>query len=448
MSKNISTLIAAISAIGSKIFGQKDDGTPGWIDGDTLVVGSGKVGGQSVIGGTGTTDSLTLQSTSGVGAIGANVKIKVGNNGGTQALTVRNDGNVGILSTYPIYTLHLEKAGPSFGMWSKDSGYNPNNMYFWKTDPSGNHLDGSQTIAQFLATAKNTGEAQSTAAAITMAQDSSSATGVAGSLGFRTSNGATTGTTQRMSIASNGDIATGPGKFTISLPNDVLFPYSATQNITDPSKGGEYTFWTANFNQFVNLTGNEVGTQFYQGLQGNVDISETTDYTFAPGSEATAVNGFTNYRGSHVFPWAVGFWADTFNYGTGSITIANGYNSVVGADGPGSVTNAIGFSSSFAVRNGGSIENITGYRIVDPPTVNGTVYGFDSNISSGTNRYNIYSRGTAPNYFAGPIINAQKTPSSASDTGVAGTIAADANYIYICCATNTWKRVAVATWDD
>lgn len=38
------------------------------------------------------------------------------------------------------------------------------------------------------------------------------------------------------------------------------------------------------------------------------------------------------------------------------------------------------------------------------------------------------------------------TPSSASDTGVTGTISWDADYIYICIATNTWKRVAIATW--
>lgn len=37
-------------------------------------------------------------------------------------------------------------------------------------------------------------------------------------------------------------------------------------------------------------------------------------------------------------------------------------------------------------------------------------------------------------------------PSSASDTGTAGDIAWDSNYIYICTATDTWKRVAIATW--
>ena len=37
-------------------------------------------------------------------------------------------------------------------------------------------------------------------------------------------------------------------------------------------------------------------------------------------------------------------------------------------------------------------------------------------------------------------------PATASSVGTAGTIAWDASYIYICVATNTWKRVAIATW--
>jgi len=37
-------------------------------------------------------------------------------------------------------------------------------------------------------------------------------------------------------------------------------------------------------------------------------------------------------------------------------------------------------------------------------------------------------------------------PASASATGVLGQWAADASYIYICTAANTWKRAAIATW--
>jgi hypothetical protein len=38
------------------------------------------------------------------------------------------------------------------------------------------------------------------------------------------------------------------------------------------------------------------------------------------------------------------------------------------------------------------------------------------------------------------------TPASAAATGTAGQIRWDADYIYVCTATNTWKRVAISTW--
>jgi hypothetical protein len=41
---------------------------------------------------------------------------------------------------------------------------------------------------------------------------------------------------------------------------------------------------------------------------------------------------------------------------------------------------------------------------------------------------------------------ATSTPASASATGTAGTIAWDTGYIYVCTATDTWERVAIATW--
>jgi hypothetical protein len=46
----------------------------------------------------------------------------------------------------------------------------------------------------------------------------------------------------------------------------------------------------------------------------------------------------------------------------------------------------------------------------------------------------------------GVMIGPAKTPASATATGITGQIAWDADYIYICTAINTWKRVAIATW--
>ena len=38
------------------------------------------------------------------------------------------------------------------------------------------------------------------------------------------------------------------------------------------------------------------------------------------------------------------------------------------------------------------------------------------------------------------------TPASATATGITGTINWDSSYIYICIATNTWKRTSIASW--
>jgi len=43
-------------------------------------------------------------------------------------------------------------------------------------------------------------------------------------------------------------------------------------------------------------------------------------------------------------------------------------------------------------------------------------------------------------------LRSSNTPSSASDFGHQGEIRWDANYIYICVATDTWKRVALSSW--
>ena len=44
------------------------------------------------------------------------------------------------------------------------------------------------------------------------------------------------------------------------------------------------------------------------------------------------------------------------------------------------------------------------------------------------------------------IIRNDVTPSSASDFGMKGEIRWDSNYIYVCVATDTWKRVAISSW--
>lgn len=67
-------------------------------------------------------------------------------------------------------------------------------------------------------------------------------------------------------------------------------------------------------------------------------------------------------------------------------------------------------------------------------------------VTDATTRQTISSSGQVT--FAGNnlIIATAKTPSSASDTGTTGMVCWDSGFVYVCTATNTWKRVAIATW--
>ncbi len=59
---------------------------------------------------------------------------------------------------------------------------------------------------------------------------------------------------------------------------------------------------------------------------------------------------------------------------------------------------------------------------------------------------NINIKSTSGTRFFGPVIIPTHTPASASDAGTTGQITWDADYIYVCTATNTWKRAALTTW--
>jgi hypothetical protein len=44
------------------------------------------------------------------------------------------------------------------------------------------------------------------------------------------------------------------------------------------------------------------------------------------------------------------------------------------------------------------------------------------------------------------VLGAGQAPATSTSAGVAGQVAYDANYVYVCVATNTWKRTALSTW--
>ena len=102
----------------------------------------------------------------------------------------------------------------------------------------------------------------------------------------------------------------------------------------------------------------------------------------------------------------------------------------------------------------GPIINCSAFAVPQPEVETGTTwtnyYGLyvqGGTVGSGTitNRWGVYVQ-SDPSYFGGGIEAPLTTPASSSATGTAGQIEWDANYIYVCTATNTWKRAALASF--
>ncbi|SFJ15599.1 hypothetical protein [Planctomicrobium piriforme] len=78
-----------------------------------------------------------------------------------------------------------------------------------------------------------------------------------------------------------------------------------------------------------------------------------------------------------------------------------------------------------------------------------TTGSYPVSLMSGNSKTGILTTSpTAPLDVNGDSIRIRtaKTPSSATDTGNAGDVCWDSSYVYICVATNTWKRAALSTW--
>ena len=99
------------------------------------------------------------------------------------------------------------------------------------------------------------------------------------------------------------------------------------------------------------------------------------------------------------------------------------------AFGSNSISTTGNITSSNIITSGTS-GNITGVNIIFAQTVSAT-----GNIAG--------ANATVNNMTVNTILSSPLQTKASTDTGTAGQICWDANYIYVCTATNTWKRVAL-----
>lgn len=235
----------------------------------------------------------------------------------------------------------------------------------------------------------------------------------------------------------------------ISSPNDVEF---TTDKFAGNDSNTQFTLGssiTANSYAFVLLNGiAQVPTNDY-GISGT-----TLTFTTAPTSTdeilVISINSadnlttttFTGNGSNTQFTLTdPSTTAKTFVYlnGQAQVPIADYY-----------VTNkTLTFISPPA--NGDNIVVRTFFYRIDAAGTNTFVQFNDSGFSSAspgftfdktTNNVSVSNTLSVANFR----MTASNPPATAVATGTAGTIAWDSEYIYVCVATNTWKRVAIATW--
>ncbi len=203
--------------------------------------------------------------------------------------------------------------------------------------------------------------------------------------------------------------------------------YSLNANTT-----GNYNTANGTYSLNANTTGN------YNTANGTYSLNANTTGNYNTANGTYSLNANTTGYGNI----AIGY-ASLFSNTTGYNNIAQGMYAGRYISG-GSVANQTSNNSlyfgynSMALANGDTNEIVFGANAVGNGS-NSVTLGNDL-ITKTILKGNVDINGDAIR------LRTAQTPASATAAGDTGMICWDANYIYVCVATNTWKRSAIATW--
>jgi len=218
--------------------------------------------------------------------------------------------------------------------------------------------------------------------------------------------------------------------------------YSLLSNTT-----GSRNAATGYYSLRANTTGSRNAATGYYSLRAN-----TTGYNNTANGDHSL---YANTTGS--WNTASGYYSLLCNT-TGYYNTANGYYSLL-CNTTGYYNTANGYQAGRYIADGTTANETGTYntssvltqKLLADGDTNETVIG-NGAVGAGSNTVTLGNDDITDTYLkgdvsvSGDLITTTKTPASASATGTAGTIAYDADYIYVCTATNTWKRIAIATW--
>ncbi len=255
----------------------------------------GVSGGQTAIGGTGITDVLSLKGTTGNGTLTSPaIQALVGNNGGTTALTILNNGNVGIVTTSPSATLDVQNGtnhfrvggtvssdmdllvgsngggtlsvgGPSNGTARTQISSTYWNYFYTETNPriqvSRDEMGSGQAGIAFNYTAVDTVAKNGSGIGSPASQ----------ALGLFTSNG--TALMERMRIDNNGNVGIGTTSPNSSLHNNGSFALPIVSKIAN------YTLTSSDHTVIASGAGTTITLPTAVNIQGRIYVIKRNDST-------------------------------------------------------------------------------------------------------------------------------------------------------------------------
>lgn len=250
----------------------------------------------------------------------------------------------------------------------------------------------------------------------------------------------------KSNTTGNENVAIGNGSLdtnTTGNYNLAIWPICLKSNTT-----GTLNVWIGGAALYYNTAGNN-----------NVAIGEEVLAYDDWGDGNVGIGGGSLSQTSWDYNVSLGYLSGLFNT-TGGYNVINGMSALYN-NSTGSYNIAIGMNAGRYIANkstGATIVNnsiLIWYR-TSPLANNGTnevVIGYDAD-GNWSNTVTIGWTGTTGNYFKGILdtegntlrVRTSRTPASATATGNAGDICWDADYIYVCTATNKWKRTAITTW--